>query len=298
MKNITRLYLTVTLLIISFFSVQSQTLKCDSIVLCLTGYDHGTIQWQQSPDSINWTDISGADTVFITVLANNNTYYRVYVSDSTCNAEYSDVIFNIRPAAFTQQEIDTIFNDTSTVAMRVMNIYLQPDSVILRTSSISIPVCDTVTVERLRARMRKTVIQQQGVGIAAPQVGILRRAVYVKRYDKPGYPFEFYLNPRIISHSDTTFLDPDGCLSVPTGGSYPQWITQTYRWIWVWVEYNQMDGTYKKEKIIHQFTSHIFQHEIDHLYGVLYFDHDGAKKLKIIASGAGTSMAIGSGNKR
>ncbi|OFY93564.1 MAG: hypothetical protein A2309_09305 [Bacteroidetes bacterium RIFOXYB2_FULL_35_7] len=273
-----------------FLTVFSQTLKCDSVVLYLEGYQGGTIQWQSSADETTWTDVSGEDTVNITVPYSNTLTYRAVVIDGSCDPVISSPISNFTPPAFTQPEIDTINNGDENTFMRVMNIYLQPDSAILRSVSLPIMPCDTTTLTHLMNRMYKTVRNpaHPGVGIAAPQVGINRRAFWIQRYDKlpaNNPPFEFYINPRIIAHSDTTFLDPDGCLSVPTGSGYPVLVTKTYRWIWVLVEYNLIDGTFICEKIVHPYTSHIFQHEYDHLDGTMYFDHSGSKNLRIVVHG-------------
>lgn len=56
---------------------------------------------------------------------------------------------------------------------------------------------------------------QDGVGIAGPQVGLNRRVVAVQRFDKEGEPFEVYPNIRIIWASDSLAYGPEGCLSVP-----------------------------------------------------------------------------------
>jgi peptide deformylase len=268
----------------SGFCLKGQTLLCDSTVLKLTGYQDGLIQWQESTDGITFTDIPGATAAQTTVFTNTNKFFRAFVTSGTCAPYFSDTISDFKPLPFTQAETDTIFNDTASTLMRVLNIYLQPDSMILRTLSTDVSLCDTVTLYQLRSRMLKTVQNplHPGVGIAAPQVGINRRAVYVKRYDKYGAPFEFYVNIRIKAMSDTVKLRSDGCLSVPTGSPWPTQITQTYRAIWVVVEYNLIDGTHVTERINHEYTAHIFQHEIDHLDTIMYFDHPGAKQLKIL----------------
>jgi len=125
-----------------------------------------------------------------------------------------------------------------------------------------------------------------GVGIAAPQVGINRNATWIQRYDKgtfTSHPFEFYINPKITAYSDTVKLKSDGCLSVPnppTGQDF------SYRAIWINVEYDLPDGTHKKERINHEYTAHIFQHEIDHLNAIMYLDRmieSNASKFVIIS---------------
>ena len=179
------------------------------------------------------------------------------------------------PLAFTQAEIDTIMQADSATAMRIMNIFVHPDSVILRTAAKDVIIGDTL-IDYLTDRMYTSVKVFNGVGIAAPQVGISRKIIWVQRYDKGtaiNRPFEVYLNPRITSYSDTVVRRADGCLSVPQTTGYPDVIDSSYRALWVQVEYYLPDGTFMNEKITHWFTAHIFQHEIDHLHGVLFFDN-------------------------
>ncbi|OQA00450.1 MAG: Peptide deformylase [Bacteroidetes bacterium ADurb.Bin408] len=179
-----------------------------------------------------------------------------------------------QPLAFTQAEIDTIMAGDSSTAMRVMNIFVQPDSVILRTMAKNVHIGDTL-IGYLTDRMYTTVRHAGGVGIAAPQVGINRRIVWVQRYDKGNSmnrSFEVYLNPRIVEYSDTLVRRWDGCLSVPQTSDYPNVIDSSFRALWVRVEYYLPDGTIKNEKIVHWYTAHIFQHEIDHLNGIMFFD--------------------------
>jgi len=179
------------------------------------------------------------------------------------------------PLAFTQQEIDTIMQSDSATAMRIMNIFVAQDSVILRTPSKDVIVGDTL-LGYLTDRMYTSVKTSNGVGIAAPQVGINRKVIWVQRYDKGtaiNRPFEVYLNPRITAYSDTVVRRADGCLSVPQTTGYPEIIDSSYRALWVQVEYYLPDGTFMNEKITQWFTAHIFQHEIDHLHGVMFFDN-------------------------
>lgn len=178
------------------------------------------------------------------------------------------------PLAFTQAEIDTIFKADSLVVMRIMNIFLHPDSAILRTPSKNVIIGDT-SIKRLTDRMY-TSVKSIGVGIAAPQVGINRNIIWVQRYDKlsPVYhPFEVYLNPRITTYCDTVVRRADGCLSVPQSVEYPNVIDSSYRAKWVDVEYYLPNGTFVQERISQWYTAHIFQHEIDHLNGIMFFDN-------------------------
>ena len=103
--------------------------------------------------------------------------------------------------------------------MRVLTVTDRSDSLTLRRKSA--PIAEGMErsddYETLRRRMLATVRDPEntGVGIAAPQVGILRRMIAVQRFDKPGEPFEIYLNPEIVEYSAETAPGREGCLSIP-----------------------------------------------------------------------------------
>ena len=104
-----------------------------------------------------------------------------------------------------------------------------------------------------------------GIGIAAPQIGINRNIIWVQRFDKNGEPFELYLNPKIIWRSQLLRKGPEGCLSIPdiTGN-----VLRNYT-----IKLTYQDKTGKQfEELIEGFTAVIFQHETDHLNGILFTD--------------------------
>ena len=122
------------------------------------------------------------------------------------------------------------------------------------------------SLPRLVARMRASVLQEKGVGIAAPQVGVSRRLVIVQRLDRePEQPFVVYLNPVITELSDETAVEWEGCLSVPAGHARvrrPLASTGGY----------DLETGERASEHVEGFTARIFQHEIDHLDGVLFID--------------------------
>jgi len=107
-----------------------------------------------------------------------------------------------------------------------------------------------------------------GVGIAAPQVGINRRLIMVQRFDKEGKPFEFYYNIMIKERRGEKVVGWEGCLSIPAG------FGQVARWQDIDIEYDVMNGDKLERKVerIQGFTAVIFQHETDHLDGILFID--------------------------
>ncbi|MDX9933290.1 MAG: peptide deformylase [Bacteroidales bacterium] len=172
------------------------------------------------------------------------------------------------PADFSYEEVNLIASGSATDRMRVLNYFIYDDSLILRNNSGNVNEFGSFYLSLLKDRMYKTVTNpaNPGVGLAAPQVGVSKRVIWVKRYDKTGAPFECYLNSYITAYSDTVKLRSDGCLSIP-GVSGSSW-----RAIWVDVVYDTPDGIRCSERISHEYTAHIFQHEIDHLNGFVFLD--------------------------
>lgn len=170
--------------------------------------------------------------------------------------------------------------------MRVLTIEDSLDNVVLRASSkdFSATALLSSDFERLSDLMVKTVTHpsQDGVGIAGPQVGLNRRVVAVQRFDKQGEPFEVYPNIRIVWASDSLAPGPEGCLSVPDRRG------EVLRSQEIVIEYADLhalsaevaagcrDGRDTTIPMVRDtvkgFTAVIFQHEIDHLDGILYID--------------------------
>ena len=216
--------------------------------------------------------------------------YRIYVwAYNSCGVSDVNRLYAFTPAReLTDEEYDIATAEDET--LRILNIFEQPDSVILRTQSINVDINDTIwnyLAERMYQAARRT-----GVGIAAPQVGINRKVVCLQRWDKTegsgifaSHPWEFYFNPQIVEYSDSVVRRSDGCLSVPDGGNYPTIGGYSYRATWVIVTYYDINGVFHEEKINQQYTAHIFQHEIDHLNAVMFFDRqveENAFKFTII----------------
>lgn len=161
--------------------------------------------------------------------------------------------------------------------MRVLSIDNEADSLALREESrpMSESLLRTEEYALLRERMLQTVQnpEAEGVGIAAPQVGVRRAVIAVQRFDKEGEPFEFFLNPEIIERIGEKADGGEGCLSVPElYGNVSRWqhILLRYR-DEQWVEHTEH---------IEGFTAVIFQHEVDHLSGRLFIDYLSAEGLE------------------
>lgn len=169
-----------------------------------------------------------------------------------------------------------ILNGTDSI-MRVLTVEDSVDYAVLRTESRNFSAEELMSEEfaRLGRRMVATVTHpsQDGVGIAGPQIGLSRRVVAVQRFDKEGEPFEVYANIKIVWKSDSVAYGPEGCLSVPDRRG------DVLRSQEVVIEYADLatlrqgcDEIPMVRDTVQGFTAVIFQHEIDHLEGVLYID--------------------------
>lgn len=172
-------------------------------------------------------------------------------------------------STWTEEEKEVIGQAADT-KMRLYTIDNKEDSLFLRKECLPLDKKDigTPEFERLRQRMLLTVTDpnNEGVGIAAPQVGIGRQLIAVQRMDKQGMPFEFYVNPHLTSFSEEKRIGREGCLSVPGISG------KVERSEWVVLEHNDIQTYELKRDTIRGFTAVIFQHETDHLNGTLYID--------------------------
>lgn len=171
---------------------------------------------------------------------------------------------------FTKHQKQSITSRDATKPMRVYLITNKKDSILLREKSTNIkPNPKNKILQTFAKRLIATVRDSSslGVGIAAPQVGILKNIVVVQRLDKDNEPFEVYLNPVIKYYSKQKRPCPEGCLSIPNKRAIT--LDRSYE---IRIAYDKLDGTHHTEKV-EDFVSVIFQHEIDHLNGILFIDH-------------------------
>ena len=161
---------------------------------------------------------------------------------------------------------------SSDGVMRVLLVTSPEDSLILRTPCTDLTEEDLLSevYEHLVRRMIATVTDstQDGVGLAAPQVGLSRRVVAVMRYDKPGYPFEVYPNIHIEYFSEQKQTGPEGCLSIPDIAGDVERSQQ------VLIRYTDPETLSEVRDTVDGYTAVIFQHEVDHLDGILFTGQD------------------------
>ena len=191
-----------------------------------------------------------------------------------------------RVSRLTAEETDLIMS--SDGLMRVLLVTSPEDSLVLRTPCTDLAEEDLLSevYEHLACRMIATVTDstQDGVGLAAPQVGLNRRVVAVMRYDKPGYPFEVYPNIHIEYFSEQKQIGPEGCLSGPEGClSIPEIAGDVERSQQVVIRYTDPGTLSEVRDTVDGYTAVIFQHEVDHLDGILFTD-----RLTVPAGSAGS----------
>ena len=176
----------------------------------------------------------------------------------------------VQNSNFDFEQAALITQGNASQPMRVWKINIPSDSILLRQKSTDVipnPNDETLKllVERLLTTVRDSI--SLGVGIAAPQVGILKNIIWVQRFDKPEYPFEVYLNPVIKQYTKKKQPCMEGCLSIPNKQAETK--NRAYA---ILLEYDKLDGSHEVE-MIEDFTAVIFQHEIDHLHGIMFTDH-------------------------
>jgi peptide deformylase len=131
---------------------------------------------------------------------------------------------------------------------------------ILRSPALAVAEFDD-HLATLAENMRETMLAAPGVGLAAPQVGVPRRLFTFDSGEESGA----FANPEIVWRSEEKQEGEEGCLSVP-GLYFP-----VVRAMGVRVRAQQVDGA-PVEREAEGFLARIFQHEIDHLDGVLFVD--------------------------
>lgn len=175
----------------------------------------------------------------------------------------------------TEEEIALIKSGDATTPFDVLLTTDPEDSLFLRQKATDVDIKGIARDKEFQhfiKRMRATLDEENGVGLAAPQVGIGRNVFLFMRIREEGHPVQVAINPKIVDKSDETFcFVGDGCLSIPNLSG------NTERHTWVEVEYYDENGKQFRERLSSasrkgDYTGVIFQHEFDHLNGILFID--------------------------
>lgn len=170
----------------------------------------------------------------------------------------------VEEGIMTKTEIEFI---NSNESMRVFKNNVESDNSVLRVVSKK-ALMNSMGYDVLEKKMMASLLEEKGVGIAAPQVGVNRRVIIVQRLDKEEKPLEYYYNPVITQKRGELIEGWEGCLSVPEG------FGKVMRSQDIDIEYDKLDNgkILRVNEKIEGWTAVIFQHEIDHLNGILFID--------------------------
>ncbi|MBT9317032.1 peptide deformylase [Leptothoe spongobia] len=141
----------------------------------------------------------------------------------------------------------------------------------LRSQANPIQLIDDPQLQQLIDDLLRTTAAKNGVGIAAPQVAEGLQLFIVASHPNPRYPQApvmeptAMINPHLLSHSEDLVYGWEGCLSVPgQRGFVPR--------------YREIEVTYldrhgqEHHQYLQDFVARIFQHEYDHLQGIVFLD--------------------------
>lgn len=179
----------------------------------------------------------------------------------------------LKGQSYSAEEISLINSGKQMSALPIYQTDLAIQNKVLTQQSLPANPLDPNTkilVERMKLSLLAT---QGGVGIAAPQVGINRRIVLVQRFDKEGFPVEYFINPVVLWRSKMQQLGPEGDLSIKDfrGNFHRSQVIQ--------LQYFDLENQSHTE-LVEGFTAVIFQHEIDHLFGLLISEKEKTEAQK------------------
>ncbi len=164
------------------------------------------------------------------------------------------------------------------VAMKKLELRYYPDP-ILRETSDPVESFDGELGE-LAAGMIATMRRENGIGLAAPQVGLTKRLIVVLQMKTPedteAEPLVL-VNPRVVSTSGALWSHEEGCLSIPGV------IAAVRRRRQVGVEYQDLEGEIH-QVVDRSMLGRILLHEIDHLDGNLFIDYLSSAQKSLIKS--------------
>jgi len=159
--------------------------------------------------------------------------------------------------------------------MSIKDILIHPDP---RLKKVATPVPNvTADMRALADDMLETMYDAPGIGLAAPQVGVLSRLIVmdcVKDKDAAPQPMVLF-NPQVTWSSEETNVYEEGCLSIP------EQYGEVTRPAEVRVTWTDIDGKEQREQFDGLWATCV-QHEIDHLEGKLFIDYLSAMKRQMI----------------
>lgn len=163
-------------------------------------------------------------------------------------------------------DLQTLENITNVEDMEVLHV----GDILIRT--ISTAVDDLAEGRRIADVLIKKLEQLKGAGLAAPQLGIMKRVfVFQVRKtdlfpDRDETPLYVMINPEIELMPCGTEEEWEGCFSIPGyAGRVPRYSELTMKWL-------DYEGN-RREQFFEGYIARVIQHELDHLDGRVYLDH-------------------------
>ena len=158
--------------------------------------------------------------------------------------------------------------------MSKKKIVIEPDPILRKKSKILEKVDDEL--RKLMDDMLETMYDAPGIGLAAVQIGVLRRVIVldISKGDEKKNPL-FLINPEITFKSNKTSTYEEGCLSLP--GHFAE-VERPEECHLNFIDY---DGS-KKDLKANGLLATCIQHEVDHLDGILFIDHISKLKRDMI----------------
>jgi peptide deformylase len=147
--------------------------------------------------------------------------------------------------------------------MAVMKIEYLGSPVLRKPANEVVEIDESLRI--LIADMFETMYEAEGIGLAAPQVGVSKRVLVVDVHDEAAPPFAL-INPRIVEEGPKREKGEEGCLSIP-GVSAP--VSRPARVVVEGLDAEGHPVRIEAEGLL----SRCLQHEVDHLNGVLFVDH-------------------------
>lgn len=159
--------------------------------------------------------------------------------------------------------------------MALRNILIHPDP---RLKKVTTPIATVDDdLRRLADDMLETMYDAPGIGLAAPQIGVMQRIIVMDCVKDPAASPEpmVLVNPQIIWSSDQPSVYEEGCLSIP------EQYAEVTRPAEVEVAWTDLRGQAQRGRFDGLWATCV-QHEIDHLDGKLFIDYLGPLKRQLI----------------
>ena len=151
---------------------------------------------------------------------------------------------------------------------------------------------DDPRIESIMADLTDTMEAADGVGLAAPQINksvkmfmVDTRQIYDRMNEENRTTYfpegngvrDIFINARITNKSADTFIDQEGCLSIPS-------VYEEIERAWS-IEIEYLDSNFRQQTgMFSGYTARAIQHEIDHTQGILFIDHLSPLKKKLLKS--------------